>query len=434
MTLELQERDEQRILDIIVDWESANVSPLLIFKIGGEDYSDLIPEGSVKQDGMAIVLDVTFADNLPLRLYGAPVSLSVSIEGIEIPMMQGLVSLPQPNDDDVTTKFLAASAGSLADKHPLNERVEYSGASPRFVVQDALRRLPYEDRIEVENVESPTLYFARGNAEGPFERYQGVNDILSKVGEKVPFVFRDTAWGGHKAFVSTGLATIPEVPDYLQFRAEELLFWKSPALALDQYARVIVHRENPDGSDAFEPVVLDVTYTGRDFPPPIGSTFLIPFTEDASAALKLGYDKVKELARGLYKSGPTLPFYPLLERTDAFSVAEGKYEEGKLYERLWLHYVDAWAHAWGEGFDTKPACSVTLLDEDEIKAPTLNLGLISGGTSGGIIRALWGQSPQGFMYFDESLAWITESGDYFTIDESASGGVVTTSGDYFTVN
>lgn len=422
------------VIEVISNWENANVAPRLNLDVGGEDYSDRIPAGDYAQDGVALTLESNFEGALPLNLYGAPVSLSVSIGGVEVPCMRGLVSLPAPNDDGITTKLLAASAGALADeRYPLNERVEFSASRPDYVARQALRRLPYPGSISVDNIDSPLLYFARGHEEGPFEADQGVGDILSKLEEKVSYVFRDEAFGGVKGRVSAGLAQMPNVPDHMRFNAEELLFWVSPSLALEQYAQVIVFKDLPDGSPAFKPAQANVIYTGRKFPPPAGSTLRIAFTGvDSSEAQKRAYLKAGELSRGLYASSPILPFNPLLERTDVFTVFEVKDEDGAFYEREWLHYVESFEQPWDLGFSTKPTCSVTLLSEQMVKAPTLILGLLSGGNN----KPLWGEYPIGYFWIDESMPWISEAdnGDYFTIDETLSGGVVTQSGDYFTVN
>ncbi|MEJ7871418.1 MAG: hypothetical protein WKF67_04105 [Rubrobacteraceae bacterium] len=240
-------RDQDFILGVSRNWEDSGVSPILRLTIGGEDYSDRIPEGDVSQDGIAIDLEANLAGHLPLRLFGAPVFLEASIGGVGVPLLRGLDSRGEPGDNRASTKLMARSPGGFADKYPLNEQVSISG-TPAYIVRNALRRLPYEPgSIRVENVEAPYLNFNVGGEEGPFERDAHPADILSKVQEKVPpFVFRDDAWGGHNARVSAGLARIPEVPDYMRFRAENLPFWKSPTLNIEQYAQVMVYKLNPD--------------------------------------------------------------------------------------------------------------------------------------------------------------------------------------------
>lgn len=428
------QRDQDFVTEVSKDWQAA--SPIHLLEIGGEDFSDRIPQGDVRHDSIALTFNANLIGDLPLRLYGAPISLSLDIGGALVPRIEGRISLPEPNDDKASTKLTAASAGFAADKHPLNERVEYSEVRPDYVVRDALRRLPYlPGSITVQNAESPILSFVRGGEEGPFEKEQFPNDILSKVAEKIPYLYCDTAWGGHKARISSGFRGVPNVPEHMRFHASELIFWKSPTLTLEQYSEVIVWRDNPDGSEAFKPARVEVSYVGRDFPPPIGFTLRIAFIgTDASEAYQRAYEKASELRRGLYKSAPVLPFKPLMERADAFTVTEGKEEEGAFYEREWLHYVDSFEQPWnldrsGEsGFQTKPVCSVTLLNEERVKSPALALALITSGN----IKRLWGTSSQeDIMYFDESLSWISTSGDYFTLE---TGEAVTTAGDYFTVN
>lgn len=417
---------QQKVIAAIHDWEHASTAARLILKIGDEDYSDLIPEGSLKQDGIAITLEATFVGAVPLRLYGAPVTLSVAIDGVEVPQLSGLISLQEPNDDRASTKLDAASAGALADKYHLNESIEYSGAPPYFVVQDALRRLPYPERgeIRVDNVQGPPLYFARGSEPGPFKPNQKVSDILSSVASVVPYIYRDNARGGTRAFVSAGLATIPDIPDHMHFRAEELIFWKSPALEMQQYAAVIADKVDQAGDSIFgdDPPTATVVYRGQDFPPLAGLTMRVEWNGTAADAWQYVYTKALELERGLYKSVPILPYNPLLETADAFTVTEHKEEEpgAGFYEREWLHYTDSWEKPWSSGFSTKPTCSATLANEQFVKSPTLVLAAISQGNN----KPLWGEDAIS-LYFDESVPWVsTDEEGYLVFDVESSNGVL----------
>ncbi|MEJ7871419.1 MAG: hypothetical protein WKF67_04110 [Rubrobacteraceae bacterium] len=135
----------------------------------------------------------------------------------------------------------------------------------------------------------------------------------------------------------------------------------------------------------------------------------------------------------MFKTEPTLPFFPVLTTTDYFVVYEAKDEDGAKYEREWLHYVDAYEHTWNMGaLDTNPVCSVTLLNEDLIKAPILALSLVSSGVLKTFL--LYGQSGDYVFFDDSALPWVVDNGDYLTMDISASGGVMTDNGDYMTVD
>lgn len=413
--IELDTQAEQdRALAAITNWESSTSGVRHILKIGGEDFSDSIPEGSLKQDGIAVTLEAKFAGPLPLRLYGAPVDLSVTFNGVEVPRLKGSVSLQEENDDRISTKLDAASTGALADKYPLNERVEYVDAPPYFIVRDAYRRLPYPDPggVRVDNVAGPSLTFARGSsaggAAGDFNRNQKVSDIFSAVANVVPYLFRDNSRGGSRAFVSLGLATAGnlDMPDHMRFHAEDILFWKSPALALEQYAAVVADKLDQSGESLFgdNPPTANVIYRNRDFQPPAGLILRVEWNGTSAEGQQFVYDKAEELARGLYKSVPILPYNPLAETGDAFTVTEHKEEEpgAGYFEREWLHYIDSWEEPWAAGFSTKPACSATLANEQFVRAPTLILGLITGGNN----RPIWGWDSGHAPYFDDALPWI----------------------------
>jgi hypothetical protein len=370
-------------IDALENWSEIGDAFVPILTIGGEDYSDRIPAGDWSQDGIAITFQALFIGGLPLELWDyVPVTLEVMLEGRIAPAMRGFTGLVDPQENSPNDQVTAASAGSLADKYDLNETVTWSGTRPDYAVRDALRRLPYnQGRVRVQQVSEPLLYAAPGHTEEAFTEDQKVNDLLSKVEEKVPFVFRDTAWGGHDASVSPGLARIPEIPDYLRFSSQDLVKWKSPALALQRYARVMVFKKNPDGSDAFEPAIANVKPLNPAFPTPAGLTERIPWTGDATSAQRHAYERALYLSRGQFANDPILPPFPLLERTDVFTVTETKIEEpGEgFYEREWIHYTDSFEQAWGQGLQTSPSCSVGLLNQQFVKAPTLNLGLITGG-------------------------------------------------------
>jgi hypothetical protein len=332
--------------------------------------------------------------------------------------MRGFVGLVEPEDDRINDKITAVSAGSLADKYDLNQTVTWSGTRPDYAVRDALRRLPYnQGRVRVDPVAEPLLYAAPGHTEEAFTEDNKVNALLDKVHESVAYVYRDTAWGGHEARVSPGLARVPEIPHYLRFSSEDLPWWKSPSLALQRFARVLVFKKNPDGIDAFEPADANVTPFNPDYPAPFGLTERIPWTGDAASAQKHAYERALFLSRGQFTSEPTLPPFVLLERTDIFSVTETKIEEpgAGFYEREWVHYTDAFEQAWGEGgssrgsnsegggLQTNPTCSVGLLNEQFVKAPTLNLGLITGGIAKSVESVTTTLYPSESLYPSEDL-------------------------------
>lgn len=422
----MQELDSKKEQDLVIstisDWENARSSPTLRLRIGGEDFSDTVPDGDVSQDGMAISLEATFVPSkgtgLPLRLYGSPVEIDISVSGVLVPRLRGTISIPEPNDDGVTTKLLAASAGSLADKYTLNETLEITGP-PSYIAREALRRLPYvPGSIHVDSIDAPILYFARGTEDGPFTRSQHVSDILSKIQEKMPlFSFRDTAVGGCRGTVTRGFVDIPDIPDHMRFRAQDLLFWKSPTLALEQYAYVMVYKDNDED---FEPAIVKVGYPNRDFGPPAGTTLPIPFSgTDPNEAWRIAYLKAQELTHGTYKNAPILELNPLIEVGDPFAVTEVKEEEDIFYEREWLHYIDTWGDFWTEqadsgesGFETKTVCTVTLLNEEVVKAPTLILSLTTG-----IVQAT-ASSRISFYGIDDGF-WInTQTQDFLGVDET----------------
>lgn len=416
----LPERDEAFVVEASMDWEAAGVSPVLLLDIGGEDYSDAVPSGDWSQEGIAITMEGDLLGNLPLRLYGAPMKLLVDIGGRIVPALNGVVGLAEPNDDGVSTKLTGASAGSLASVYPLNERVEYPGLPAEEIARDALRRLPYvPGGIRVEP-HGGRLTFAVGSEEGPFEAEQYVSDILSKVEERTGYVFRDDAHGGHRAVLATGAPALFGVPEHMRFSADELLSWKEPALAQIQYAGVVVFKRLPDGSDAFPPVFANVVYHGNDYAPQAGAILPVPWSGDEAGAQKHAYERARELGRGLYANEPVLPYRPLLESLDGFLVASVVEEDGGFVEREWFHRADSFEQAWSEGFHTAPTCSVLLVNEQRVKAPTLVLSASAGvlTTPGSAIEPAYGVEGDD-LYFDEGLGWVRVEGDDLVFYEGA---------------
>ena len=415
-------KDHEKVFEASLDWEASDLAPMLLLFVGEEDLSERLESGQYGQDLAPITLDGTLSGVLPLRLEGGPVRVEVEVGGVLVPGLRGFVSIPEEGDDRASTRQLASSAGALLSRVKLRQVVEYPGNTPEYVVRDALYRLPYErGLVYVESVGTPILNFV---LDGGFTEEQSPQDILSRVEEQAPYSFRDTAYGGHVAEVSLGLGRAPE--PFFVYDSSELLAWKRPARAMEQYAYVEVFRKNPDGSDAYRQTA-EVDYPGVDYPPFAGLTLSVPFDDETGDGPRRAQQHANDLAlahgRGLYSSDPTLPYMPLLERNDAFGVRDVSEDDDGFWERVWLHRVDKFQHPFSRGLETKTSCQATVRDEQRVKAPTLVLAAFSPG----VLRTLGPPvgRDSGGLWFETNVAAVWKGKDEFGrwVDPALSNGL-----------
>lgn len=421
MTIKLDSAEEQRILqETLINPEGAGV--FFSLNIGGDlELGDYIYDGEWgSEDDGSIYVDLSIGARLPLPKYDdAPSTFSLEINGITIPQMTGMVSLPSiaGSDDAATdsTEFLGVSAKAEAGRITLDKRISYSGFPPEAIVKDALSRLPYSrGHTRVDPLKEPTLYPI-------FEANETVEDVLSRVEDQTPYKIRDNAYGG--AYATVALEPSKVVESFRVMNSTDFPQWRPPPRNERRYSEVVVFRRNEDGSDAFEPQRATIHYPKTAYPPLKGAKLWIELddaTERAPEnARSLALKMAEGLARGVFKEDAlVLPFFdPLLEIQDVFYVYEDWEDLEGVFAREWMCWVDTFKHDFAI-LSTEVAYSAALLKQEEIKAPALAMGGLSSGASLTMF-APCDQLGDLLRLRVEDLDWAEEHDDLVAIAEDA---------------
>lgn len=422
------ERDHEAVAEAVQSPEGPSVA--ISVSVGGEDATGMYLSGEWGQTGLAIEMDATFAGLLPRRLNGAPLELSVEVNGKEIPQLSAHRSLPKPDEGETQTTSLEAwSAGHLAPEWPLERGTEFSGVLPRVVARAVLSLLPYQDRgkIRVEPLYGPTVTIGGREWESGYTREHHVSDALGKL-SGAGYDFRDHPDGGVDATVIPGLALPGEPP--FRYEADELpQGFKEPEPAGEQYHAVEVFRLTDEGFDAYR-AVARVDWTGRDYPPDSGLIMTVPSDDDSPDGYENAVRDARRIADrmggGRFLATQTLPFNPLLLRLGSFVVRSVARDWDGWRETEWLHSVLNYRHADdGAVVLTNVSCEVVVADEQRISAPALVLPSLPTSV---LDPTLWlreyGVSGDD-LYFG-AAPWLWADGDDLVFDDS---GPVAVEGD-----
>lgn len=432
----------------------------------------------------AISVDLTLGTRLPRGYDDAPSAFVVTVNGVDIPQMVGLTSLPEVTEDRAGTEFLAASGLSEAARIELGDITQYPGWTPDLVIKDCFQRLPHaRGYSEIDPLKNPILNFQAPNAH--FLPEEKVADVLKRVQDQTPYVIRDSAWGGCVA--SLALEPAKEfIEDYRVYSSDDFPKWRPPPRKERRYSEVVVFRRGEDGRDAFEPQRASIYYPRQRHLPLYGASLWISLDDTTQEAPRRARNLANQMAlrlgRGTFGDDSViLPFFdPLIELQDVFWVYEDWEDLAGYWSRSWLCWVDAYKHSFEE-LTTEVSYSAALVEEQEIKAPALAMAGLSSGviqavlspcdrvgdilrfdgdrvdwvtqlgdviyfadgagnvsSDGDVIQIIcpygptyeaWGEYPEGTVYFLNEVSWESSDGIISTIDEPASGGYASVSGD-----
>lgn len=367
--------------------------------VGGEDYSERIDYeegGDWGQSEIAMGLQLGLAGFLPRRLLGAPVELSVGLEGVFVEQFTGFDSkhkvegettseaqgASEEPDGRSLTILRARSAGALLEKVPLGgSGREYPGLPPEAVVFDAVSGLPYDDRaVSIQPVGTPTLFFTGDEGFKPTDTR---GDVLSRVQEQILYSFRDTARNGFVASVDSPVARPEEVTR--TYASREIPFWVPPERTDELYSGVMVYYEAEGGPDdtASYRAFQEVVHRGLDYQPYFGSVWWVPFSDSSAAgpaaAAQFAYYLADSVSRGIFQGTDMfLPsFYPLVEKGDVVRLLAEESDDDGSWDREYLARVDSFKHPLGteEGdfvaLDTQVSYTAVLAAEELIRVPAL---------------------------------------------------------------
>lgn len=415
MTVRLPTRDLQRVQDALRS-RGALVSFLL--SIDDLEVGDKLFSGTWGQnDAGVIATDLSFTGRLPVDYRDAPSTLAVVIDGVIVPQMVGLGSLPEISVDMASTKFISRSAKGEASELTLNEEVSYPGVAPELVVKDAVSRLPYlRGASTIEPLAEPTLYFQGKDRFLPEEK---VGDIFDEVEKQTPYVIRDNALGGN----TTSKALEPKrdlAGDYRTYNATDMPKWRPPPPIEKRYREVVVYARGEDGNYLFEPVTAAVQY--KKNPPLSGSKLWIhldsPDIVTPQRARSVANETARGLSRGVFRDDSViLPhFDAVIEMMDTFLVYEDWEDMAGMWSRLWMCWVNTYKHDYVT-LSTEVAHTATLLQNDRIVAPVLAMPGLSTGNKKTVYEVC--DEIGGLILIDSSASWAEEDDGEITLATGA---------------
>lgn len=433
------EREQNAVLDALDNPGGFSARTILFIGDDGENYGKRFSDGNWGQSDIAIGLECTLGGRLPRRLEGAETKLYTQVNGVLIPQMIGRSRSQQVGQS--TTNFSAASWGAFLGEVKLRARVEYEGVPPEEIILDCLYRVAdaggYDKgMIEVDAAGTPILSFV--GQEG-FKPEETAADPLSRVleDEQLPYVCRDTASGGNRTKLVSGL----EGDVSRTFKASEMPNWLPPERADPQYSEVEVYREIQDGTDAYR-VTANIIYFGIDDQPLANVVLCIPLNDETADgpanAQGRANEKAASLSMGLYKgTGLRLPhYYPLIECLDIFRILEMWRDDDGTWDREWLLQVDAYRHrrarsqqnstrsqqdsttSESPGYSTQVAHTATILREELLATPTLIVPRASSGVLQTLGRVVWSEAS-GF-WFDSDQAANPEGQQWVGLDSTGA--------------
>lgn len=413
-------REQRRLEEALKD--PYGVATFFELWVDDHELGDRIIDGSWGQDASgAISVDFSLAARLDVDADDTPSAFGVSVNGISIPQMVGLVSLPTENEDQ-TTEFLAASARAEANRSSLNEVTQFSGWTPDAVAYETLRGLPYfPGYMQIAPLKSPLLDWdiAHNAAFGPEEK-RGA--IISRLEEQTSYKIRDNVYGGVN--VSLGLEPPGPESDYHVYDAKDFIKWRRPPRKERRYSEVVVFRRNEDGTDAFEPRRAEIRYGKKGRRALKDASLWIELEGEGDDAPRrarnLAVDMATRLGHGVFAGSATMPhFDPLLETQDVLWVYQDWEDIAGLWSGLWLLWVDTYQHNKAD-LTTEITFSAALIEKQEIKVPTLAMA----GVSGGVAKTIFylGTNARGFWFnseFAEEWIGLNATGGWVDLELSA---------------
>lgn len=386
-------QDWADLLIIMSDYEASDVA----VDIGGYlgdyipgrpgrylDVSDRLKDGdySISSDSVAWSFSGNISGYLPSKLRNAPLRLYADFDGITVPLFEGHVSLPVPNDD-YTTQVVSATPGSLLDKISLRRFLEFSQMTPEQIVRAALYMIPLYDRANIRIVPfgQPLMDFLGDDG---FEDQDTPMAILSAVMDQVEYFYQDTPIGrGHRADKDVGTGEgIEPVWEYDAENGREVLSWTDPAWATpdEQYSSVVVRKKEDDGTyTVWEEV--PVFYPGLEYPPVGDQISWIDWDGDSGVgAHERAVTEARTLGAGKWKLDTTVAFNPFYDEQDVIKARSTYEDDTGYYERHWRAVVEGvQQNILGDALSTDLSCRAYLLGEERLPDPPIILHGVSAG-------------------------------------------------------
>jgi hypothetical protein len=392
------------VLEIVRDYDAADVSPSFSLRIGGQEYGDRIQSCSWGWgEGAAQLLTARIGGRVPMRLNRAEVNLDVDIGGYEYEALRGVQTRISHPQEEYVTDLESATAGAYLEKTQLQQNFSILGWTPEQVVYNAVARVPYDrSKIRIHRFLAPEINRSRAGEgterDDSMDETESAQDMLDIVGgeeSEVKCVYFDTA-RGFRLDADPGLGEGQPVWWRYTKGSHELIKWDTP-MPVDpdqEYSKVVVLDKSEDGLTDRIREERDVYHRGSQIKPWGGSVLHLPFTDrsvGASERAALLCFKTAELAgRGIHTvSGVEVAFNPFLWPYRPVVFAEDHRDDDGMWYREWLAIVQKDLTHSKEAGVAKTTFSVVcvklveeLIPDPQIALPGVSAGTVSTGSVG----------------------------------------------------
>ncbi len=392
-----------------------------VVEIDGVDYSNRVASleygseggGNDTQGSPGLTIDATFVGGLPRKIHGADVHVTLIVNGVRIRDFTGTALRPEYMPAE--TRVAGASGGFWLSETKLNADTDYLGMYPSEVVVDVLSRTNTYFGYHVPEVQAP-LFTRTGDTQ--FSATESVSDVLAAVREEAQLVVWDNGENWAVAHQEQDLKVPGEIMWNLEVGVDIDPDEFSIANDTVKYSDVRVIRTLESGSseDVIPPVPVD--HDNDPFPPPRDVSYHLEFTDttpDAAAiASQMAYDKAEALKHGEHTvQFDTRYIHPYVVRGSTGVITQTLEDDEGKWIRRWLVTCDAHRRRLPEKKGSGSG-RATLLEERKV-TPTVTPAL-SGVRTGGVEKRLWGLDHNGIPTIDDTLPYVTISGNIIILD------------------
>jgi hypothetical protein len=386
------EETDARIREYVQDYDASGIFVDTLLQYGSLPLSERMQGGDLQltKSGIGWHLKTNVWGYLPggpKAFQNAPLTLTADFGGDLVRLLDAPVTMPTPMKDH-STDILAGTPGVLLDKLPLRNPVPYIGRTPKYVIRDALHRVPYYDRGSIEIPEFLTPLIDRRSENGEaFADDAFPKNILDAVAEVTGCVYNDRATNyGHR--VSPDIATGEGEPIrwiYDEDDDRQVVDFQEPAPAApdEQFTSVVVRDRFENGSiRIWEEAPID--YSNYRYPPPAGRIMFVDFngtdeldTLTANEAYRRAFAEARALTKMLHFGQIEVLFNPFLEPVDVIQLENTREDPDGLFRCSWRAVIeDVMHHQLASGTEmikTQLNYRAVLVDEIRLPDPPIRL-------------------------------------------------------------
>lgn len=378
--------------------------------LDGKDYTRSVKEWSSSgKNEPALVLEATVADELSPDLEGKEAALDLVLNGVPFAVFRGEVLVVDPDDAGYSGVSCATSGFHLPGTEIPPAIRQFNQSYPSTALYEILSLLSGPGGyagIDIPLLTEPR--FTRLGNDG-YAFTHRASDAAGDIRKDTGLTFFDDGDNVARGFVEESLEK-PGEPVAEFTVGVDCVGYKHPSRFEERYSEVRVYLENRDADEALLATARIEGKARRNKPLDIS-------TSDPSrvnAQLQANREALKRSTDLEDAEFTVLYPVPFLSRADTVAVTETKKGERKgkrgKWKRRYLVRVSELSHSEDKRMPLK---GVQKLDKEEFIADPI---LVPDFRSPQPLAALWGSNYREKPYFDASLPWARDAGDYVALD------------------